>query len=77
VLVVMFLPTDPNQWLTHTDEQLISRRCAYWGSLYGAPPSTNETSQTVYVPRANALSVTGLLDLLTRFSRRELVNYAI
>jgi hypothetical protein len=76
LLVVLFLPNDPNQWLTHGEEQLITRRCAYWASLHGAPPSENDTSQTVYVPRGNQLSVTGLLNLLTRFSRREVVSYA-
>ena len=60
ILVVLFLPNDPTRWLAHSPEGLIARRCAYWVSLRGAPESGNSSSQTVYVPRANAFSVEGL-----------------
>jgi len=64
-------------WLSHSEEALISRRCAYWVSLRGAPESQNKTHQTVYLPKSNVLSVESLLALLTRFSRREVIDYAV
>lgn len=62
LLVVLFLPTDHTQWLTVSADQMISRRCAYWLGLHGAPPSTNQTNQTVYIPETK------------RFDARELEN---
>jgi hypothetical protein len=32
LLVVLFLPPDGTQWLVHSADCLISRRCAYWVS---------------------------------------------
>ena len=53
LLVVLYLPESPEDWLRHSEEALISKRCAYWVSLRGAPASANETAQTVYIPRAS------------------------
>jgi hypothetical protein len=75
LLVVLFLPSDNGQWVIHSVERLICQRCSYWVSLRGAPPSDNETSQTVYVPKANCLSVEHLRELMARFSRMEVINY--
>ena len=76
LLVVLRLPPNPEEWLAMTDESLVAKRCAYWVSLHGAPESTNAGTQTVYIPRANVLSPTGLLDVMTRLSRREVISYA-
>lgn len=35
LLVVLQLPEDSNRWLEQTEEQMISRRCAFWLSLRG------------------------------------------
>jgi hypothetical protein len=75
VLVVLFLPEDPLQWLLHSEDGLIARRCAYWVSLFTAPASTNEKYQTVYLPRSQVLSVAGLTALMTRISRKEVLGY--
>jgi Domain of unknown function (DUF4365) len=75
ILVLLRLPSDPTHWITHSSESLIARRCAYWVSLCGAPESPNTTSQTVYLPTNNVLSVEALTALMTRVSRREELRY--
>jgi hypothetical protein len=50
LLVLLVVPALPEAWLTVSPEQLVLRRCAYWHSLAGLPPSENETSVTVQVP---------------------------
>jgi hypothetical protein len=75
ILVVLFLPNDTSLWLTHSPDGLIARRCAYWVSLRGAPPSGNETSQTVYIPRANVLTVDGLRLVFARRSLGGWIEY--
>jgi hypothetical protein len=77
LLVVLYLPEDASEWLSHSEESLVSRRCAYWVSLRAAPESGNETHQTVYIPCANLLSVDNLKALMTRFSRQEKIDYVV
>jgi Domain of unknown function (DUF4365) len=75
LLVVLYLPPDPAQWLLHTEDALIARRCAYWVGLRGAPASPNDATQTVYLPRAQVLSIASLTEIMTRCSRDEEFNY--
>jgi hypothetical protein len=77
LLVVLFLPEDQSQWLSHDEEGLLTRRCAYWVSLKGAGPSDNETGQTVYLPKANCFSQDGLRALATRFACKEAFSYVV
>jgi hypothetical protein len=76
ILVVLFLPSDPTKWLVHTDDALSLQRCAYWVSLRGAPPSANDTGETVYLPRSQRFDRDGLRSLMGRISRRDHPSYA-
>jgi hypothetical protein len=42
ILAVLFLPDDETDWLAHSLDGLLLKRCAYWTSLAGAvrPPTT-------------------------------------
>lgn len=75
ILAVLYLPPDPAEWLRHSEDALIAKRCAYWVSLRGAVASTNETAQTVYVPRSQRLSLEALTEIMTRCSRDEELLY--
>lgn len=76
LLVVLQLPPDPARWLTCSPQGLALRRCAWWLSLHGAPPTTGAHTQRVYIPRRNRFTVEALKDLLTRFAQEERVPYA-
>lgn len=75
ILVVLFMPRDPEQWLESTIEGLVLRRCAYWVSLRGAGASSNQTAQTVYIPRRQRFDGPGLRALMSRLSRNEVPTY--
>jgi hypothetical protein len=75
LLVVLLLPEDANEWLRHSEEGLVAKRCAYWVSLRGAPDSDNTDRQTVSVPKIQVFSPQSLTELMTRFSRRESILY--
>ncbi len=75
LLVVLFLPEDPGEWLVLSEDALVAKRCAYWVSLHGAPEGA-ETGCTVYLPRANVLDVVNLRQLMTLFSLEGRVRYA-
>lgn len=73
LLVVFLLPEDNTTWLEQSEEQMISRKCAYWVSLLGKPDTNNTTSDTVHLPRANCLTVSTLRQMMETVSRRELL----
>jgi len=75
LLVVLFLPENAEEWLAHTEDQLVLKRCAYWVSLRGAPETANTTGQTVHLPRGQGFSPEALTALMGRMARREELRY--
>lgn len=75
LLVVLFLPNDEEQWMAHSPEELILRRCAYWESLRGAPASTNKSGQTVYLPKRQRLTPQSLLKIAARIAVKDYPVY--
>lgn len=76
ILVLLRLSENAHQWLTHSDEEMVARRCAHWVSLRDAPISENEVKQTVRIPRAQVLSPASLMEIMTRLSRGEVIRHA-
>lgn len=76
VLVVLFLPANADEWLAQSEDALSMKRCAYWTSLRGAEQTDNKTGVTVYLPKNQLFSATGLLELMARISRQEDILYA-
>lgn len=72
ILVVVLVPDSLSDWLAHTEAELAMRRCGYWVSLRGLPPSQNETGQTVQIPRRQMFTVPSLQGILQRISQGEL-----
>lgn len=64
LLILLVLPEDEAQWLSQSAEQLILRRCAYWLSLAGAEPTTNQATVRVSIPRASVFSVEAIRALI-------------
>ncbi len=52
ILIVVCVPREPAEWLSHTTEQLVLRRCGYWRSLRGEAASANKTKIRVELPLA-------------------------
>lgn len=75
-LVLLHLPPEQADWLRVSPDQLVARNCAWWVSLWNAPPSNNTANQTVYLPRDNLLDVDGLRSLMVRVAREERIAYA-
>lgn len=71
-LVILCLPELENEWLLHTDVNLILKNCAYYLDLSGEPETTNTTTITVKVPLANVFSPDTLYDLMLKTSKEEI-----
>jgi hypothetical protein len=60
LLVVVTVPESINEWLDHSEEQLVIRHCAYWVSLYGSVETENRETITIKLPRSNLFNVEGV-----------------
>lgn len=52
ILVVVTVPREQAEWSTATEEQLILRRCGYWKSLRGEPPTSNTSTARIKLARS-------------------------
>jgi len=70
MLVVLILPRDSEQWLTHTPESLILRRCAWWKRMTGEAPvlPSAEGFVTVHLPPTQQFSPQALREIMQRIS---------
>jgi hypothetical protein len=69
VLLVVRVPADVQDWMVHSEDQLVLRRCGYWHSLRGAPPTLNTSTTRVQILRANVFDATALTALMTDVAR--------
>jgi hypothetical protein len=65
VLVVLCLPKDEAQWLSISCDELVLRHCCYWCQLDG-PPTDNEATIRVKIPRSNVLDPDALTMLMQK-----------
>nr|WP_295872049.1 DUF4365 domain-containing protein [uncultured Chitinophaga sp.] len=70
LLVVLSLPANRANWLTHSINDLVLRNCSFWVNLKGQPESTNQTNVTVYLPYVQTFSPPTLNDLMIKVSRQ-------
>ncbi|KAB8035634.1 DUF4365 domain-containing protein (plasmid) [Silvanigrella paludirubra] len=75
IVILLMLPENKEEWLHITKEQLVLKNAAYWVSLYRAPESENTTSQTIYIPTNNLLTVTSLKEMMIKISIEENIKY--
>ena len=75
ILAVLFLPSEAQNWLTLSTDQLVLKGKAHWTSLVGAPDTRNKISQTVYLPIAQRLTPESLLGLAENIAKKELPTY--
>ena len=66
ILIVVVLPEDEELWLSVSEDALVLRKCGYWLSLRGAPPTDNSTSISVRLPRTQVFDVTQLSVLMQK-----------
>lgn len=64
LLVVLHLPTEEHQWVTHQPDLLLLRNSAYYLNLLGRPEVQNEKTVRVRIPVAQRLTKESLLGLL-------------
>jgi len=53
LLIVVHIPESEEEWLEHSEAELVLRRCGYWVPLKGQPEVANTTTVSVALPRTN------------------------
>ena len=76
ILVVLFLPKKEDDWMVQSAGSLMIKKCAFWVSLRGAKPSSNATSETVYIPNSQRFDAAGVRKIFSTLSRGEHLAYA-
>lgn len=66
ILIVMLTPKNEAERVSQTHDELRMRRCCYWTSLEGMPPTQNVRSITVILPVDNIFDVALLNKLWSR-----------
>ena len=66
LLVVLDLPSDSNQWMTLTENELVLRHRAYWLSLRTNEETKNKVSVTVEISEGDLFNVESLRCLMER-----------
>ena len=72
ILVVLHVPKDTAAWLLASDEKLEMYRAAWWASLRGFPPTDNDETTTVSIPRSNILMRDALRGIMSRIADGQL-----
>jgi Domain of unknown function (DUF4365) len=65
ILIVMALPHDSAEWLAHSEDYLLVRKCCYWHFVTGEW-SENKNSVRIRIPRTQQLTVENLKMLFTQ-----------
>jgi Domain of unknown function (DUF4365) len=69
ILVVLLLPEQSPNWLRQTDDETCLQVGAYWISLRGLPTTTNSTTVTLQIPRANLFTSANLQAMMEQISQ--------
>lgn len=73
LLVVLILPKEESEWVVHSEEEMVSKKCAYYRSLRGELDSKNQSTITIKIPKSNILSPEELGRLMIKASKREAI----
>lgn len=65
ILILFCLPQNSNEWLEHTENHILLRKCCYWERLRGSQ-TENTRAVRVRIPRSQQLSSENLIALLNQ-----------
>jgi hypothetical protein len=70
ILIVVDLHAASERWVRCSGRHMVFDRCAYWASLYGAPPTTNTTKIRIEIPKEQVLTPAELESIIERRYQR-------
>lgn len=70
-LVVVVVPDEVDDWLIHSENEILLKRCGYWKCLAGEPPTKNTGKITVPIPRINLFTPSVLKGFMEHLGGRK------
>jgi len=72
-LMVLIVPSNPEEWITVNSDNMSLSYCCYWQSLRFFPETSNTSKVTVEIPTSQKITSESLLDLIEKASKREFI----
>ena len=66
ILVLFVLPIDEEDWISISTEQFSLKKCAWWCSLEGLPPTRNSATKRISIPEEQVFSPQALISLMEK-----------
>lgn len=66
ILILFSLPSNSDEWLEVASDRLIMKKCAWWCSLEGQKPTTNQARKRISIPDCQIFSPDALIDLMKK-----------
>lgn len=64
VLIVMLVPAEIDDWVVHSENEMLVRHCGYWMSLREMPITANTSTTTVHLPREQLFTPSALRSIM-------------
>lgn len=71
-LMLLVLPTDQNEWIHWTIDELAIRKCMYWLHIPDDSEQVNTGSKSVIIQKSQVVNVDSLNELFQKIAREEL-----
>lgn len=68
ILIVVLVPEEAEQWLSHDESYLMMRHCGYWISLKGSLETLNTEKISISIPRKNCFNLESLHKIMDNIS---------
>ncbi len=71
ILVVVYMPEHPEDWIKYQEDGMHLYRNAFWVSLRGKPEIQNKSSVTIEIPTSQRFSVDALNEMMEKIAKGE------
>ena len=71
ILILFVMPQEENEWVEFSRNGLTLHNCAWWYSLSGQAPTTNESTKRIRIPINQVFSPDELNNLMAKVRRGE------
>lgn len=70
ILIVLWLPSNIDNWIMQDENSLSISKCAYYLDLFGRKETSNKEKQRVFIPKSQIFTVEALLRLIDQVQKR-------
>lgn len=66
ILILVALPSNPDEWLDISPERMIIKRCAWWCSLRGLKETNNSSKKRIRIPAKQLFTPEALIEIFKK-----------